>query len=284
MSDTAADFLGLPAGGRLRLRHWPLPEGACGRGHVLIVHGLGEHAGRYAHVAARLNQWGFAVDGYDHEGHGESSGARGRLSTPGRLREDLATMVERCRAGMRDAWPLILLGHSMGGLVAADFVARGVRPIDGLVLSSPALASGMSPLQRATAALLARLAPHFAIGNGLKPEFISHDPAEVAAYRDDPLGHDRVSARLAHFIDVNGAPTVAAAPRWRVPTLLLFAGDDYLVDAEGSRRFAAAAPPRMVTAREFPGLYHELFNERDREPVFVALRAWLDARFPGRGR
>lgn len=267
----------------LHTRHWPRAEATPARGAVVIVHGVGEHVGRYAHVAERLNAWGFDVHGFDQYGHGRSPGKRGTLHTPTRLLDDLANRVDAVRADLLPGQPLLVLGHSMGGLLAARFTALAMRPLDGLVLSSPALASGMRRDQRWLAALLAKIAPGFTIANGLPPEGISHDAAEVAAYRSDPLGHDRISGRLAHFIDSAGPPTLAAAPHWTVPTLLLFAGDDRLVDAAGSRRFAAAAPADVVTSQEFPRAYHELFNETDavRAAVFAALQAWLDAHFPG---
>ena len=92
--------------------------------------------------------------------------------------------------------------------------------------------------------------------------------------------HDRISVRLARFIAHAGPATLAQALRWAVPTLLLFAGEDRLVDPAGSRAFARAAPPSLLTAQEFPRHFHELFNETEREPVFEALRAWLAARHP----
>ena len=125
------------------------------------------------------------------------------------------------------------------------------------------------------------IAPDFTIANGLPINAISRDPAEVAAYRADPLVHDRVSGRLARFVDASGAPVLAAASTWQVPTLLLFSGSDRLVDAEGSRRFAALAPQDRVTAQEFPRHFHELFNDVERASVFDAVQRWLDQRFPG---
>jgi alpha-beta hydrolase superfamily lysophospholipase len=268
-------------GTALRTYAWPAAVDAPARGVVLLVHGLGEHAGRYAHVARHLNDWGWKVQAYDQFGHGESPGKPGTLTTPTRLLDDLADMVDRTRAAMPPAQSLLLLlGHSMGGAVVADFVAQGIREVQGLVLSSPALDAGMSGAQRALAAVLARAAPGFTIGNGLQAERISRDPAEVAAYRADPRVHDRISGRLAHYIASAGPRALAETGGWRLPTLLLYAGSDALVDPAGSRRFAAAAPPAAVTACEFPAHYHEIFNEIERAPVFDALRAWLDARFP----
>lgn len=267
-------------GAVLRTLAWPRPGGAPSRGSVVLVHGLGEHAGRYAHVAAQLNAWGFDVLGYDQYGHGGSDGRRGTLTSPDRLLRDLAAIIDQVRASAPPGTPLVLLGHSMGGAVAALFVARDLRPVDALVLSSPALASGMRGWQRGLAALLGRCAPGFTIGSRLPIERISHDAAEVAAYRADPHCHDRISGPLAGFIDRAGPEVLRAAPSWRVPTLLLYAGDDHLVDASGSARLAAATPDGMLAARMFPSHYHELFNEAERAPVFDALQAWLAVRLP----
>ena len=266
-------------GDNLALQDWPLDEGQPLRGVVLLVHGLGEHAGRYHHVARRLNQWGFAVRGYDQYGHGESGGPRGGMPTASRLLDDLADIVESTRARMGRGTPLILFGHSLGGLVAARFVALSMAPVDALVLSSPALDPGLNAFQELLVAVLPNIAPDLRVGNGLDPSFISHDPAAVAAYRADRLVHDRISARLARFIADGGPATLAAAVNWNVPTLLLYAGADKLVNPAGSRAFAAAAPPAVVTARCFETLYHEIFNELDAEPVFAELKKWLDQRF-----
>lgn len=259
---------------------WPLSKGPV-RGVVLIVHGLGEHAWRYDQLAERLNSWGFAVRAYDQYGHGESMGKRGALPSADRLLSDLAEVVDESRFRMSTGTPLIVLGHSMGGLVAGRFVSLGMRPLEGLVLSSPALDPGLNAFQKLLLAVLPRIAPDLRVGNGLNPDLISHDPAVVAAYKADPLVHDRISARLAVFIAENGPATIAAAPSWTVPTLLLFAGEDKLVNPAGSRAFASAAPAQVVSAQCFDGLYHEIFNESEpqREQVFAALRRWLDTRF-----
>lgn len=268
-------------GDNLAVQDWPLADGQPLRGVVMVVHGLGEHAGRYGHVAQRLNSWGFAVRGYDQYGHGESGGVRGALPVMTRLIDDLADLVESTRSRMPDGMPLILLGHSMGGLVAACFAAMRKRPVQGLVLSSPALNPGLNPLQKLLVSVLPRIAPNLTVGNGLKPQFISHDPDVVKAYLADPRVHDRISARLARFIAEGGPMVVGRAAKWKLPTLLMYAGGDRLVDPQGSRDFAAAAPAEVVTARCFDALYHEIFNEPAAmaEPVFAQLKDWLDARF-----
>lgn len=278
---TQAPFT-LRDGLNVALFDWPLPLRVRPRAAVLIVHGLGEHAWRYDTVAQRLNEWGYAVRGYDQRGHGESGGTRGVLSDDDDLLADLEELVDDTRRHIAQPWscPLVVLGHSMGGLVAATFVHRGIAPVDALVLSSPALDTGMTGFQRGLTRLLYRWAPNLTVPNGLDPRGISHDPEQVAAYRRDRLVHDRISARLAHFIDSNGPRVVAAAPTWPVPTLLMYAGADRLVRPEGSQAFAAVAPPDRVRSRRFDGLYHELFNESDPSAVYAELRDWLDERFP----
>lgn len=263
----------------LVLRHWPVD---AARATIVVVHGLGEHIGRYAHVAAFLNARGFGVVGYDQRGHGRSDGRRGRIAGDEDLLADLALVLDAVRSA--DAAPIVLLGHSMGGLVAARFVAGALdavppawsRPVDALVLSSPALAADLGVAQRAMLAVFGRLAPDLAVGNGLDSTRVSRDPLVAAAYLADPLVHDRVTPRLARFIMQGGPEVLARAPRWRVPTLLMWAGRDALVAPRGSAAFAAAVPPGVVTARAFAPLCHEIFNEPEQGEVLDTLAAWLD--------
>ncbi|MDB5896450.1 MAG: acylglycerol lipase-like protein [Ramlibacter sp.] len=265
-------------GDNLAVQDWHLPEGVTARGVVLLVHGLGEHAGRYDRVAARLNSWGFAVRGYDQYGHGESGGVRGALPHPSRLLGDLADLIDSSR-NRHPGVPLVLLGHSMGGLIAASYVSRTPQVVDGVVLSSPLLATRLTPLQKLLLALVPRVAPNLAVSNGVDVDYLSHDPQVVQAYRRDPLVHDRITGRLARFIGDESVAVRRRAANWKVPTLLMYAGDDRIVDPDGSRAFAAAAPGELVTARCFDGLYHEIFNEQDAEPVYACLKDWLDQRF-----
>ena len=268
----------------LQVRTWPLASSSLAHGTLLIVHGLGEHIGRYDHVAAQLNACGWNVVGYDQRGHGRSGGDRGRLAAADSLLQDLARVIDAVRA--EHAGPLLLLGHSMGGLVAARFVAEGLlsspaawhRAVDALVLSSPALDAGMNTVQKLLLAVMGPLAPNLAVNNGLRPAWISRDPAVVAAYVADPQVHDRVTPRLARFIVDGGEFARANAPHWTVPTLLLFAGSDRCVAPSGSKAFAAAAPVSVVTTREFAPLFHEIFNEPEQAEVFAVLGAWLAGR------
>lgn len=259
--------------GRLCVYDWPRPASA--RALVLIVHGLGEHAGRYEEVAGRLQAMGCAVRAYDHAGHGQSEGARGTLRARDGLLQDLARVLDDTRALAQDV-PLYVLGHSMGGLVAARAVADGLRPIDGLILSSPALGTWATAFQIFLVQVLPRLLPQLCVSNGLDPEAIARDPAVVAAYRADPLVHDRISARLGEWIQNEGPRTVAQAGQWRVPTLLLFAGADRLVRPEASRDFARRAAGAVQSVC-FEPMFHEIFNDPERDQVWAHIGAWLNA-------
>ena len=293
-------------GENLALYEWPLDAWAEEMGDdapppravVLLVHGLGEHANRYAHVAQQLMGWGFAVRAYDQRGHGESGGARGVLPCESALLDDLAEVVDDTRLRcMRlpnlvntaesspQQLPLILMGHSLGGLVVGRFVSLAMRPVEGLVMCSPALDAGLSRIQKSLLALAPGFARHHVFANGLDCRYISHDAQVVQAYQADTLVHDRMSVGLGRFIAAAGPATIAAAAHWQTPTLLMYAGDDRLVNPAGSRRFAQAAAesPQVVagtvTARCFEGLYHELLNELHPADVVDTLRVWLDARF-----
>lgn len=278
MTDSTLAPFTLRDGLNVAVYDWPLQVRQRPRAVILIVHGLGEHAWRYDTVAQRLNSWGFCVRSYDQRGHGESGGARGVLPDDDALLDDLAEVLDDTRQQIAQPWacPLILLGHSMGGLVAATFVQRAMAPVDGLVLSSPALDAGMSPFQKGLTRAMHRWAPNLTVSNGLDPRGISHDEGVVEAYQKDRLVHDRISARLAHFIDSNGPHVVAAAPTWGVPTLLMYAGADKLVRPEGSRAFGAVAPHPGVTTVCLDGQFHEIFNEADPSAAYAALKSWLD--------
>ena len=275
-SITTADGL------RLHLQRWPAPGRA--RGTVQIVHGLGEHVGRYAALAQALNGAGWHVVGHDQRGHGRSEGARGTVPAGAGFLADLAAVMD----AVREAGRHVLLGHSMGGLVAARFAAEALaaapaawsRPLDGLVLSSPALDLGLNTLQKTLLTVLGPLAPDLRVGNGLKPTWISRDAGVVQAYVDDPQVHDRITPRLVRFMQDSGAQVQAQALRWQLPTLLLWAGADRCVAPRGSVDFAAAAPAAVVSSQAYPELFHEIFNEPERAQVLARLMQWLNLLSP----
>lgn len=264
----------------LSVLDWPTPADTVARATILMVHGLGEHIGRYEAVAHQLLSMGFAVRGYDHVGHGLSGGRRGDLPQAQRLLEDLGQVIDATRRlPGRAQQPLILLGHSMGGLVVARAVADALRPVEGLIMSSPALAANPNPLQKLLLATLPRWFPHLCVDNGLDARQVARSAQAVQAYLQDPLVHRKISAGLAHWILTEGPRTVAQAATWTLPTLLLYAGHDRLVDPQGSARFAAQAPPSVVQSQVFEAMYHEIFNDPQVDQVFAVLKHWLTQRF-----
>jgi alpha-beta hydrolase superfamily lysophospholipase len=257
-------------GTRLHLYHWPIQDV---RRIALVTHGLGEHGGRHALLARWLNARGWNVVAWDQRGHGLSEGPRGALRTPEDPLSDLEDVIREVNPGRQ---PLLLIGHSAGGALAARFTLEHPGLVDTLVLSSPAFAADLSPWQRALLAFGNLCAPSLAQANGLDPDFISHDRTVVQAYKKDPLVHNRVTARLASAILDAGRTAVEAAPAWRVPTLLLYAGDDHFVAPRGSDAFAAAAPRDVVEVERFDALYHEIFSEGEAAaPVFARLDRWM---------
>ena len=271
-----------PGGASLRQREW-LPARGHGGG-IYLLHGLGEHSARHDALAAWLCGRGWRVRSHDHAGHGESGGRRGVITTDDQLRIEAGLLLADFERAL--GAPPVLLGHSMGGALAAELVLGAGARVSGLVLSSPALAIGLSRPLSLLVSVLNRLMPELALGNGLDANALSHDPSIVRAYRADPLVHDRISPRLLSWLEQAGQRARHAAADLAVPTLLLVAGDDRLVRPEGSRAFAAAAPAERLSLHWYDGLFHELFNEAEpaRQRVFADLEQWLMAREPGFSR
>ncbi|MFM7801629.1 MAG: lysophospholipase, partial [Limnohabitans sp.] len=216
--------------------HWPLPDGTS-KALVLLVHGLGEHMGRYQHVAFALKNAGYAVLGYDHVGHGLSSGKRGDTDSPLQLIEHLRRMVKEVTQ-LHPGLPLVLLGHSMGGLVVQRAVAADATLADAVVMSSPALAAFTNGFQKFLLATMPKWFPHLRVDNGLKLDGLARDAQVVRDYKLDPLVHRFISASLAAWIVKEGIQAVQDAAKWQVPALLLYAGQDKLVNPQGSAEFS----------------------------------------------
>lgn len=259
----------------LHVVDWPSTRTGAQRRGVMILHGIGEHSGRYAHVARFFNDCGFDVRGHDHRGHGRSGGARGDVPDDAAMVRDAALVMNDFAQGFDT--PPLLLGHSMGGLFAARFATARAAPISGLILSSPALAIPLSAPQKLLLRMMSAIAPGVAVTNGLPERYLSHDAAVIDAYRNDPLVHAKITSRLLRGMLASVDFAQQHAQELEVPTLLLVAGDDRLVDARGSDAFFARLRPGIGTLHRYPGLYHEIFNETDAAKVFADLRDWLQA-------
>ncbi|AIY39785.1 Lysophospholipase [Collimonas arenae] len=261
---------------------WPLAPGEPVTGSILLMHGLGEHSGRYAHVIRFFNRCGLLVRSYDHRGHGRSGGRRGDIPDDNALLRDAKLVLDDfsqqqglIHPELANHTPL-LFGHSMGGLFAARFAVANMAPLRGLILSSPALALYMSGFQHGLLKLMSMLAPGLPAPNGLDVHLLSHDLTVAKAYSRDPLVHNKISPRMLNSMLHAGAFAINHAPTLAIPTLMVIAGADRIINPEGSRRFFAALRPEIGTLRDYEGMYHEIFNEIGAERVFADVRRWLD--------
>ncbi|MDN7931190.1 lysophospholipase [Burkholderia metallica] len=265
---------------------WPAGDGTVPpRATIALVHGLAEHAGRYAALAARLNAAGIDVLAIDLRGHGQSPGKRAWVERFDGYLDDADALVAEAARG--DA-PLFLMGHSMGGAVAALYAierapARG-HALTGLVLSSPALAPGrdMPRWMLAVSRVISRVWPTFPAIR-IDAALLSRDPAVVAANRADPLVHHAaVPARTGAEILDAMARIESGRGGLRVPVLVYHGTEDKLTEPDGSRAFGArvGSPDRTLTLYE--GGFHETMNDLERDRVIDALIAWIHARAPVR--
>ncbi|MEM6797527.1 MAG: lysophospholipase [Acidobacteriota bacterium] len=273
---------------RLTWRSWEC-DGRTTRADLLIVPGLFEHSERYRPLASYFTRRGYACHALDLRGHGESEGRRVHVGDFADYVRDVETVVDALRSGPSPGRPLVLVGHSMGGVVAVHFALGHGEGLAGLVLSSPAFSAhpeNAPPGWLAAAGrLLAGIAPKTLIDARLDPASISRDPEVVAAYRADPRIGSRVSARW--FTAVSEAQRVCfkRADELAVPALVLQAGADRLVDPEASRDWARRVQSRRGSAvryREWAPCAHELFNEPESLEIFGAVLAWLDELFTPR--
>ncbi|MEK7918423.1 lysophospholipase [Burkholderia contaminans] len=283
-----------PTMGRLRTAdglelasyRWPAGDGtAPPRATIALVHGLAEHAGRYAALAGRLNAAGIDVLAIDLRGHGQSPGKRAWVERfDGYLNDADALVAEAARGNS----PLFLMGHSMGGAVAALYAierapTRG-HALTGLVLSSPALAPGrdVPRWMLAVSRVISRVWPTFPAIK-IDAALLSRDPAIVAANRADPLvHHGAVPARTGAEILDAMARIESGRGGLRVPVLVYHGTEDELTEPDGSRAFGAhvGSPDRTLTLYE--GGFHETMNDLERDRVIDALIAWIHARAPAR--
>lgn len=267
---TAAD------GTNLFLGYWRPKAGQETTGTALLVHGLGEHGGRYGHVAHTLNQLGLEVWAHDHRGFGRSGGDRAKIPSSNALIEDTKAVFDLLRehAGGK---PPMLLGHSMGGAIAARAVTGGWITPRALVLSSPGLKSYIGAPTRLAVGGLARTLPNLAVPHGLPLDKISHDQEVLKEAQSDPLNHALISPRITMFIVTAGEAAIRDAGKLTMPVLVQAAGDDKLVDPDGAKAFAAAAPDGLCTLKIYKGLWHEIYNERepDRSTVLADLADWV---------
>jgi alpha-beta hydrolase superfamily lysophospholipase len=252
---------------------------AAPRGVVVLAHGLGEHARRYDHVAARFGREGLITYALDHRGHGRSGGKRVLVKDISEYTGDFDTLVG-IAAKEHPGLTRIVLGHSMGGGIVFAYGVEHPDDYDLMVLSGPAVAAqlAVSPLLGWVAKTMGTIAPGLPL-QALDASAVSRDPAVVDAYNTDPLVyHGKIPGGVARALLLVGETMPQRAPSLTAPLLIVHGSDDRLIPAEGSRLLVGAVGSTDVELKIYPGLYHEVFNEPEQEQVLDDVVGWLNAR------
>lgn len=272
----AEGFLAGTGGRQIFWQTWS-PESEP-RAAIVIVHGASEHSGRYRHVSEALVADGYAVYALDHRGHGRSDGPRALIDRLASAVADVDRLVSEVRAEHPEL-PIVMLGHSMGGTVALSYTIRHQERLTALILSGPlaALEAAPAPL-RLLGRLLSVLAPTLPLID-IDASQVSRDPEVVRVYEADPLNHHgklpaRTVAELARAID--GFPE--AVTTITLPVLILYGTDDGLAPPSGARMLERRIASADKTTIAYPGLFHEILNEPERDAVLTDIRGWLAER------
>ena len=240
-------------------------------GWVILVHGLGEHSGRYGRLIEMLNDAGFAVYVFDWPGHGRSHGKRGHTSI-----EEAMGIIDSIIEELGEK--PFLFGHSLGGLAVIRYAETRPDRLRGVIASSPALAkSPETPgFMVALAKFLGRVAPSVTFSNGINPSKLSRSKEAVRKYVEDPLVHNRISAKLGGSTFVNMELAHIEAGRIEAPVLLLVGTGDVITPPEGSRRLFERLKVKDKALREFKGAYHEIFEDPEwADEFYETIVGWL---------
>ncbi|MES2209211.1 MAG: lysophospholipase [Chloroflexota bacterium] len=256
---------------RLLIRHW---EAAAPRAGVLLVHGVGEHSGRYEEVGEQLSAAGLEAFAWDLRGFGASGGERAWVDRFDRFHDDVEDRLAATRAALPGR-PVILYGHSMGGLIALGYTLSERPKPDLLVLSAPGIDDDLAAWKHKLAPLLARVAPRLSIPNGITPAMLSRDDDRQEAARTDELMLGASTAKLGAAAFAEQARVRAAASGLAVPALVIHGLDDPIVPARATEPLAALG---IVTRRTYPGIRHELHNEPEGPAIIADVIAWIDDR------
>ncbi len=260
-------------GTSLLLRHWPVPTGEPWAS-LLLVHGLAEHTGRYERVGTQMAAAGIDTHGFDLRGFGASGGPRASIDRWSQLHDDLQERLNAIRSVAPDR-PLVLYGHSLGGLIALGYVLDGRARPDLLVLSAPAIGARIPLWQRALVGSLKRVSPGMLLDNRLDPNQLCCDPTVGAHYKRDPLNQHKSTVRFADAAFGEQRRVAAALDRLSIPTLVIHGGDDQIVPTATSEVLEGRPG---VTRKVYPGLRHELHNESDGPRIEGEVIAWIRER------
>lgn len=244
---------------------------------VCLVHGLGEHSGRYAHVGEAFAEAGFALAGFDLRGHGKSGGPRGHIPSLAAVMGDIQLFCQQLEERY-PGLPQFLYGHSMGGFLVLAYATFKSNTLRGVIATGPALRTPVleQKFKMGLAKALGSLMPAMTIPTGLEDQFISRDPQVVQRYREDPLVHD-VGTLAAARMGLDAVEwAFAHAPEFPVPLLLLHGSEDKLAYPHGSQEFADLVPGNC-TLKFWDGLYHEIHNEPEQNEVLAFMIDWMNS-------
>ncbi len=243
---------------------------------VCLIHGLGEHTGRYQHVASAMTAEGYAVIGFDLRGHGLSGGQRGHAPSEGAYLNDMDLLIEQARQRYPGA-PIFLYGHSLGGILVLDYGLRRKPALQGAIVTAPALHGELDeqPLKVSLAKILGAQVPRMSISTGLKPERISRDPEVVKAYINDPLVHDRATLGWGRLMLKINPWILKHAADFPLPLLLMQGKDDKVTYPSSSQEIADALKEKC-TLILWDDMFHEIHNEPGKEKVIQSMIDWMD--------
>ncbi len=260
---------------QLHIRHWALDSP---KAVLLIVHGFGEHSGRYSGMAEYFNSRGIAVISYDHRGHGLSEGKRGLLLSWKEFREDLGA-VDNEAARLYPTLPLFILGHSLGGTMTLDYILSSGHSPRGVIISAPALgAPGISPFLLGIAKILTAVTPRLTLSTALDSDSISRDPEECRVYREDPLVHDKASVKLASELSAVQEVIFSRSDNMHCPLLLCYGSEDRIAPHEPIEAFFNRSGSDDKEMKVFEGGFHEIHNDFIREDVYKLYADWMSSR------
>ena len=241
---------------------------------VVIIHGMGEHSGRYEHVAQKLVKHNFAVIAFDHFGHGKTKGKRGHNPGYSYVLDSITTLINKAE-NFFGKLPTFLYGHSMGGNAVINYALRTENNLTGIVATSPFLRLAFEPpaWKLTLGKLMQKIAPSITLGNELDPSYISRDSVEVQKYIEDPLVHNKVSPNFSLRFMEAGEWAISNAKLLKKPMLIVHGTDDKITDVKGSEEFASNS--NLASIKLYEGGYHELQNDVCRNEVIQDIIDWL---------
>jgi alpha-beta hydrolase superfamily lysophospholipase len=258
-----------------------LPERAA-RAALALVHGLGEHGGRYMNIVNHLAPWGYAIYALDHRGHGRSPGPRAFVNSWSEFIEDVGAFCQLI-AQQQPGVPFFLMGHSMGGNITLNYIlhhptSHHPDSVKAVIASAPAVGKlDVPPLLVLISRLLSGILPRLSVATGLDATAVSRDTAVVRAYQNDPLVHSKGTPRFATEIAASAEWAMAHASEFKPPLLLLHGDTDRIVDVQASRDFFVRVPHDDKKLIIYEGGYHEPHNDIEYERVVQDIKAWLEA-------